>query len=727
MQKQQTSLAVLLRRMTGKFAASSVAAALLFWGMRRLLRKRQWAKAVSCQNIISNVSGMGVSVKNVLVSTMTSFAGTPASNVTHSSGVDESWEPRAEELELPLAIQSKVLRHISFYDIYSIGKEGKEEVLGTGMHGAVLVAKHRISGRRVAAKCLEAAETSLPEEVGLYLRLSHPNVCRLLQAFVEKNGEIWICMELCAGGELFELAAGTSSVKREGASMLDTEARIAVLVKQMAAAIRYIHSMGIVHRDIKLENWVFASPAQERLKLIDFGLATRIVGSEGHSEGRTRKLTQMCGTCYYVAPEIIGLKNGTICKGDGYAQEVDVWALGVLIYMLVSGMPPFNGKNHADVIWNIANFKYCDDPLADAFVGPRWENVSTVCKDLIQRCMHRDPEKRLTAAGVQMHPWLCQVASAQMPLMSLGPVLKDLCFAGARMANCTALAHICGSLASTIYLSPESWTEYKDYFMALECLETLAPKGALSISKLVAAFEEAVAQAESKSPSNGKTHVAMDSFRAIGALDRTGDGRLHFFEFLGAMIAAGRIPIHEADVADVFAAFDIDRDNIISQKDMASIMKQDNEALQALNRSNSEKLFFPIDDRATLLEALNRKPEWAAERSSPSVSAAMVQKPAEAAPHPTMQRLLSKAKLHMEWKVQRQVAFEDVRKAVKLKSLNRGYRTPDPSPTRDADADKDNSSGSGLGSPRHRISKMAQSMVLLSDLDWRKGSHSERA
>eukprot|EP00438_Fugacium_kawagutii_P019595 Skav228919 [mRNA] locus=scaffold2504:128400:134294:+ [translate_table: standard] len=139
------------------------------------------------------------------------------------------------------------------------------------------------------------------------------------------------------------------------------QARIAVLVKQMAAAIRYIHSMGIVHRDIKLENWVFASPAQERLKLIDFGLATRVVG---HSEGR-----------------------------------------------------------------NIANFKYCDDPMADAFLGPRWENVSPVC--------------------------------------------KEMC-----------------SLASTIYLSPESWTEYKDYFMALECLETLAPKGALSISKLVAAFEE---------------------------------------------------------------------------------------------------------------------------------------------------------------------------------------------------------------------------------------------
>jgi len=126
--------------------------------------------------------------------------------------------------------------------------------------------------------------------------------------------------------------------------------------------------------------------------------------------------------------EIIGLKNGAICKGDGYAQEVDIWALGVLIYMLVSGMPPFNGKTHADVIWtpgcnekhkkiqkepreqieetplaetwilsgsfeccslstleprSVANFKYCDDPLADAFVGPRWENVSPQCKDLL--------------------------------------------------------------------------------------------------------------------------------------------------------------------------------------------------------------------------------------------------------------------------------------------------------------------------------------------------------
>eukprot|EP00913_Durusdinium_trenchii_P001745 g1616.t1 len=348
-------------------------------------------------------------------------------------------------------------------------------------------------------------------------------------------------MELCAGGELFELAAGTSSVKREGASMLDTEARIAVLVKQMAAAIRYIHSMGMVHRDIKLENWVFASPQQERLKLIDFGLATQIV-----TEGRAKKLMQMCGTCYYVAPEIIGLKDGAICKGDGYGQEVDVWALGVLIYMLVSGMPPFNGKNHAD--------------------------------DLIRRCMEREPEKRLTAAGVQMHPWLCQVASGQMPLMALAPV---------------------------------------------------------------------------------------DSFRSIAALDRTGDGRLHFFEFLGAMIGAGRIQIHEADA-------------------------------QVLNRTtSSENLAFPIEDRTTLLEALNRKPCWASELPMPP--AVVPPKPVEAAPNPPqMQKLLSKAKLQMEWQVQRQVAYRDVRSAVKLKSLNRGYRTPDPSPTRNAEKEEDQTSGAGL-------------------------------
>ena len=156
----------------------------------------------------------------------------------------------------------------------------------------------------------------------------------------------------------------------------------------------------------RLENWVFASPAQERLKLIDFGLATAYIAGKDDKgalrpdachawnrldhypidevPGRTQKLNQMCGTCYYVAPaacwhrtvqsvdtqslcahnveafqpvqrgtakEVIGLKDGAICKGDGYGQEVDIWALGVLVYMLVSGMPPFNGKSHADVIW----------------------------------------------------------------------------------------------------------------------------------------------------------------------------------------------------------------------------------------------------------------------------------------------------------------------------------------------------------------------------------------
>lgn len=699
-----------LRQWTSRFAASGVMGFLVLWGMRRLLR-REWLRAVSCQNV---TEGIGSSVRSVLANTFTSFgAAAAASNErSRSALVDESMEPRAEELELPLPLQSKVLRHISFYDVYDVGDE---EVLGTGMHGAVLVAKHRKSGRRVAAKCLEGAEGPLPDEVSLYLRLSHPNICRLLQAFVEKNGDIWLCMELCSGGELFELAAGTSSVVRQGLAMLDTEARIAVLVKQMAAAIRYIHSMGMVHRDIKLENWVFASPAQERLKLIDFGLATAYIAGKD-DKGRTQKLNQMCGTCYYVAPEVIGLKDGAICKGDGYGQEVDIWALGVLVYMLVSGMPPFNGKSHADVIWNIANFKFCDDPLADAFVGPRWENVSPQCKDLIRRCMERDPQKRLTAAGVQVHPWLCQVGpKGPVAPVTLAPILKDLCFAGNRMATCGVLAQICCSLASTIYLSPETWTEYKDHFAKLECLETLAPKGSLSVSKLVSAFEEAMANKTGlyQKPAELKE---VDSFRAISSLDITGDGRLHFFEFLGAMIAAGRIQIHEHDIADVFAAFDVDRDDVISEQDMASFIHNHSMVLSNTVQS-AEKLQLPIKDHDLLLEALNRKPTWGASEKPQAVErVANSPSPSpQAAPSGAgMQRLLSKAKLQMEWKVQRQVAFADVRSAVKLKSLNRGWRTPDPSPTR---IDKESSPENGVGLVGRNRGKMAQSMLTLTDLD----------
>eukprot|EP00931_Biecheleriopsis_adriatica_P018157 TRINITY_DN12799_c0_g1_i1.p1 TRINITY_DN12799_c0_g1~~TRINITY_DN12799_c0_g1_i1.p1 ORF type:complete len:705 (+),score=145.23 TRINITY_DN12799_c0_g1_i1:25-2115(+) len=588
-----------------------------------------------------------------------------ATSATLLSGVDDSLEPRAEEVELPPLIRSRVLRHISFYDVYDVGEGDEQEVLGEGMNGAVLSAKHRRSGRKVAAKFLPAAAgEQLPEEVTLYLRVSHPNVCRVLQAFVEEDG-IWLCMELCSGGELFELAAGTCPVHRRGVTELDTEEKVANLVKQMAAALRYIHSMGIVHRDIKLENWIFASPAQERIKLIDFGLATTAVPDRSSGE---RKLSKLCGTCYYVAPEAVAIRGGRLCEGEGYGKEVDLWALGVLLYMLISGVPPFDGKDQTDVIWNVAAPK-CKDH-SDIFQGPRWKNTTPQCRDLISKCLQRDPQKRLTAAGVQVHPWILEHSTTR-PSSSrlLAPALKDFAFAGGRL-YCKQLAWLCSYLASTVYLSPEMWTLYKELFNDLERLETPAPRGSLSVQKLASSCMD-----------SAETDLDEERLRC---LDLTGDGRLHFFEFLGAFIAAGRIKIHDYDVEDAFAACDLDGDGAISAKDFRAATGSD-----AVHPSQTSPVLpLPMGNAKVLLEVLNVKPPWPAqeetlvtarprlESSTPLVSSMQARK---------TERMLSKAQLQLEWQVHRQFAFKDTDGGIprfgKARSLRRGWATPDPSPS----------------------------------------------
>merc|ERR1719161_3206319 len=186
-------------------------------------------------------------------------------------------------------------------------------------------------------------------------------------------------MEYCSGGELFEQVAGTSRIVRKGGANWDTEERLAALFRQMIAAFRYIHRMGIVHRDNKLANWVFASPDQDRIKLIDFGFATEVDPADA-------KPRELCGTCDYVAPEMLVLLEDQIVEGSGYDEKVDIWAFGVMLYMLVSGEPLFVGDNEDDILRKIGRAS-----SENLFSGRLWRNVSAECKDIISRCLHRDP------------------------------------------------------------------------------------------------------------------------------------------------------------------------------------------------------------------------------------------------------------------------------------------------------------------------------------------------
>jgi len=602
---------------------------------------------------------------------------------------------------------------------------------------------HRRSGREVAAKLLQTkphdngcevdAISDLPDELALYLRLSHPNICRLLEAFVERDGEVWLCMEHCSGGELFDQVSKTSD------NRYDTEERVADLIRQMASALCYIHGMGIVHRDNKLENWVFASPVQERIKLIDFGLAARFVQEASPSDRARRRrrpphlgsLTKVCGTCYYVAPEVLRASGDKLTAGDGYRAEVDIWALGVILYMLISGTPPFAGRNEASILWEIAMPKNGSNHLYEAFCGRRWRNVSEQCKNLISGCLVRDPQLRLSARQVLEHPWLGQGqktvqgrARSKSMATPRAKLLGHLVTAGYRMARCRFLAHVCGHLAQRMYLEPMLWTALKEDFcslaMASHGAEGCDERGRLysesiEVEELLALFRQE--QGEEQGEAEAAEREAFCR-AAAEALDLTGDGKLHFFEFFGAMILAGRIKVEEHYGRDAFAAFDLDCDGEVSVEDLERSLGL-----------GQEELFVPSDLR---LDMLHSFPYAGLHKTSMDTEAAVLEPPvrssmrvlsllqqavhrdaeyiARSMPKRTMsvpyldahrrtnsgeickqraqqERVLDREKLRLEWKVERRSAFGGGRPndanglPTALPDLNRGYYTADPPPS----------------------------------------------
>ena len=188
-------------------------------------------------------------------------------------------------------------------------------------------------------------------------KIDHPNVVQFYEYYEDKK-KLYIVSELCEGGELFDKIT-------ERTRFTESEAR--KLMMQLLGAIKFCHKHGIVHRDIKPENIVYSSRVTDEIKVIDFGASTE------YSQGI--KLKERIGTPYYIAPEVI--------KND-YGKECDIWSCGVLLYILLSGYPPFNGRNNNQIINAVKSGKF--DLKRKSF-----ERVSNKAKDLIKKLLTYDP------------------------------------------------------------------------------------------------------------------------------------------------------------------------------------------------------------------------------------------------------------------------------------------------------------------------------------------------
>ncbi|XP_036914322.1 serine/threonine-protein kinase DCLK2 isoform X5 [Sturnira hondurensis] len=258
---------------------------------------------------------------------------------------------------------------------YKIGK-----VIGDGNFAVVKECVDRSTGKEFALKIIDKAkccgkEHLIENEVSILRRVKHPNIIMLVEE-METATELFLVMELVKGGDLFDaITSSTKYTERDGSAM----------VHNLANALRYLHGLSIVHRDIKPENLLVCEypDGTKSLKLGDFGLATVVEGP----------LYTVCGTPTYVAPEIIA--------ETGYGLKVDVWAAGVITYILLCGFPPFRSEN------NLQEDLF-DQILAGKleFPAPYWDNITDSAKELISQMLQVNVEARCTAGEILSHPWV---------------------------------------------------------------------------------------------------------------------------------------------------------------------------------------------------------------------------------------------------------------------------------------------------------------------------------
>eukprot|EP00532_Pseudo-nitzschia_australis_P002035 CAMPEP_0168182832 /NCGR_PEP_ID=MMETSP0139_2-20121125/12102_1 /TAXON_ID=44445 /ORGANISM="Pseudo-nitzschia australis, Strain 10249 10 AB" /LENGTH=498 /DNA_ID=CAMNT_0008103785 /DNA_START=618 /DNA_END=2114 /DNA_ORIENTATION=+ len=270
----------------------------------------------------------------------------------------------------------------------------RDLVIGKGSYGQVCIASRgeaegHLAGsgrsgkrKKFACKCVMLRNdpkyiSKLQEEVNVLRELrGHDNVIRLYDVFCVDN-ELFIITELGRGGDLFHLL---TTHPKHGV----TEAYAAKTVSEMLSAVAFLHSRSICHRDLKLENWVLESGKDvwSPLKLIDFGLSTHYRQGE--------RLTRVVGSSYYVAPEVLK---------KSYTESCDLWSLGVIVYMLLSGAPPFYGKNDEAIKASIVQGEY-------TFPHELFRDVSDEAMAFVSTLLSYNIEYRYTAAQALTHPWL---------------------------------------------------------------------------------------------------------------------------------------------------------------------------------------------------------------------------------------------------------------------------------------------------------------------------------
>ena len=258
-----------------------------------------------------------------------------------------------------------------------------QKLLGVGTYGQVFLVQNKYTKEYFAMKEIPKtsedllSDNEIMDEITILKNLDHPDIVRITE-FYNTDTSYFIISEYCKYGELFE------QIKYEF-----SETQIAVMFRQILSGIAYLHSNNIIHRDLKLENILINDIEKSYstkedlflLKIIDFGTAKIF--------DKNKRPRAVVGSIYYIAPEVI-LKK--------YGKECDMWSLGVILYMFIVGHAPFDGKSNREIMEKIKTGIFLKSEK-------RWKKASREVRDLINKLLIVEPEKRLTAFEALKHPW----------------------------------------------------------------------------------------------------------------------------------------------------------------------------------------------------------------------------------------------------------------------------------------------------------------------------------
>lgn len=281
----------------------------------------------------------------------------------------------------------------SIHDVYDFGPE-----LGKGEFSTVFLGVHKQSGDKVAIKQIHKNDmdtSRLETEVMILKQVKHSNIIEL-KGFYDTPDTLYLVMELVTGGELFARIVELGSY---------TEEMAAQVVMKLLDAVAYLHSQSIAHRDLKPTNLLLKSATDDTdVKIADFGLS-KILGENVFMQ-------TACGTPIYVAPEVL--------QGEPYDKEVDLWSVGVIMYILLCGFPPFfNDGTDVELLFDQIMTGTYDFP------DPYWTNVSDEAKDLVRQFLTVDPQKRISAVDAMKHAWFDAANSQKKGTLDVQSKLKE--------------------------------------------------------------------------------------------------------------------------------------------------------------------------------------------------------------------------------------------------------------------------------------------------------------